>query len=764
MTEIKKYNGRSAIFVDGEPLASPMAFIRTRTRDENNKLTLHFDPEYFKNLRKSGIRTFMISCNTLWLQPDALDVFDKEAGMLLEAVPDAYIIARFGLHPPVSWTIENPDECVEYSDGVARPCHLFTESYEADYPRMYSLLSQKWREDAGEALKETWGELLKRPYADRIIACFITAGHTSEWGYGENPGMLSSKDKACRGYSKAFRREFSSYLRELYGTDEELRRSWNNPDVSIDNPPIPTFDMHYFASQVDQDSTAPRQRIYAAQDVPPPPNNGTHIGSFTDMDACPQTYHFLRCWHQGTAKSQIYFAKVIKEMTPDRITIFCYGKQGCCNHVHGGQSGGTRLILNSPYVDCLENPSVYENRVVGGFVGQRVVQDTFDLHNKIYICQDDSRTLAENRFFRNKYQVYDMTDTIDSLKRDFGKCICEDMQSWWFDQLIGGKRYKFPEIYDLFSEQDAITKEAYSLDRTKKSEIAFIFDEESILAISNGSSYTLVETLRNHVIARIGAPVDQYYHDDMANPDMPSYKMYVFVNTLVLTEEERKVIKDKLKKDGAVAVWLYAPGFADPMADKKMSVEHMKDLTGMEIAMDDQCFDANFRWDGEAHPINKALDKRKLYGNFYDKRMSGATNPTQVLYRDTYLSPLFYSADKDAKDLAHFASSGYPAVSVKECDGFTSVFYGSKTIDHATIRELARFAGAHIYCESGDVTYVGANYITFHASSSGLHTLYLKTPATVYEVYEKKIYGEDITELTFEAYFGETKMFRIETK
>ena len=154
MTEIKKYNGRSAIFVDGEPLASPMAFIRTRTRDENNKLTLHFDPEYFKNLRKSGIRTFMISCNTLWLQPDALDVFDKEAGMLLEAVPDAYIIARFGLHPPVSWTTENPDECVEYSDGVARPLHLFTESYEADYPRMYSLLSQKWREDAGEALKE----------------------------------------------------------------------------------------------------------------------------------------------------------------------------------------------------------------------------------------------------------------------------------------------------------------------------------------------------------------------------------------------------------------------------------------------------------------------------------------------------------------------------------------------------------------------------------------------------------------------------------
>ncbi len=144
--------------------------------------------------------------------------------------------------------------------------------------------------------------------------------------------------------------------------------------------------------------------------------------------------------------------------------------------------------------------------------------------------------------------------------------------------------------------------------------------------------------------------------------------------------------------------------------------------------------------------------------------MTCATKPTEVLYRDTYLSPLFYSVDDYAKDLAHFASSGYPAVSVKECDGFTSVFYGSKTIGHATLRELARFAGAHIYCESGDVTYVGANYLTFHASSSGSHTLYFKNPTTVYEVYENKIYGENITELTFESYFGETKMFKIETK
>ena len=101
----------------------------------------------------------------------------------------------------------------------------------------------------------------------------------------------------------------------------------------------------------------------------------------------------------------------------------------------------------------------------------------------------------------------------------------------------------------------------------------------------------------------------------------------------------------------------------------------------------------------------------------------------------------------------------YTAVSVKECDGYTSVFYGSKTINAGVIREIARFVGVHVFCDSEDVTYVGANYITFHASSSGKKTLRFSEPVTVYEVYENKTYAENVTEMEFEAYFGETKMF-----
>lgn len=57
--------------------------------------------------------------------------------------------------------------------------------------------------------------------------------------------------------------------------------------------------------------------------------------------------------------------------------------------------------------------------------------------------------------------------------------------------------------------------------------------------------------------------------------------------------------------------------------------------------------------------------------------------------------------------------------------------------------------------------YVGRNYITFHVSAKGTKSLKFPEAMDVYEVYEDKCYGKAVTELNFEVYTGETKMFRI---
>jgi hypothetical protein len=420
-------------------------------------------------------------------------------------------------------------------------------------------------------------------------------------------------------------------------------------------------------------------------------------------------------------------------------------------------------VLDDPNVDFLAAPGVYEFRLPGGCTGQREVQDSFALRNKIYIVEDDVRTLAEGEYHKGLYQIYDMTDSLNVLKREFGRTLCEDVQSWWFDQIIGGRRYKYPEIYDLISKQQAIAREAYSQSRDKKSEIALIFDEESMQSVSFQTSRDTFELFRNYEMARIGAPVDQYYHNDMANPNMPSYKLYIFVNTYLLSAEEREVIKAKIKRDGAVALWLYAPGFIEPMADEKMSCEHMKALTGFNFEVINERYDAVFRWNGEEHEISSSFDKRALYGKFDRRRtmMLMSTNDPISRY-DTYLDPFFRVADEDAKTLAYTLTTKEPSVSIKESPyGFTSIYYASKCIKSEVVREIARFAGCHIYTESDEVLYANNNYVTLHCDSTGRKTLRFNEPCSPYEVYEKKFYGEGVTEIEFDAYLGETKMFRL---
>ena len=188
----------------------------------------------------------------------------------------------------------------------------------------------------------------------------------------------------------------------------------------------------------------------------------------------------------------------------------------------------------------------------------------------------------------------------------------------------------------------------------------------------------------------------------------------------------------------------------------------MEQLTGIKMQMVNEKFDPVFRWNGEEHEFSKDFDKRSLYGHFDRVRsMMMFTSNNPISHWDVYLYPLFYSVDSNAKNLAYFATSGYPAVSVKENKDFTSIFYGSKFIKSDVVRAVAKYAGCHIWSDSDDVLFANKNYVAFHASSSGQKTIRFPEKVSVYEVYEKKFYAHDVTELTFDTYLGETKMFRL---
>ena len=749
--EIKDLNGAPAVFIDGTPFPFTQA-ITVRTHSEGGLL---FDKEYFRALGRAGIRIFYVTCDTDWCEPGSMEKFRAECEMLLAAVPDAYIMVRIGLHPPVSFTEKHPEECFTYDDGSAPPVVLANETFVKNYPHLYSEASSVWCEEARRALLESCGKIDALPFADRVIGFFFAAGGTSEWYY-----LLDLEAGGrCGDRSAAFCRAFSAYLKEKYGTDENLRAAWRDETAAIADPKIPPLHERFFAKQFD----LLYQGDYEMEDdeLSRAASNGTNIGSFLDVDRYADVLDFYRAWHIATAKSQVFFAKEIKKRYHGtKLTGAFYGSYGCTDFFNGSTAGGVLEILDSDAVDFLAAPGVYVNRGPGGFCGQREMFDSFSLRNKMFIVEEDTRTHLESEHFRAMFDCYTAEDSVNILKRDFGRNLCENHAAWWYDHHVGGGRYKCEEIYRLFARQGEIAKQALSLpDRRKGNEIALIYDEESIHAISNQSTKELVEYFRNYEIARIGAGCDQYFHNDLADPAMPDYKLYVFFNTLVLTAGERKAICKKLAKNNAVALWVYASGVIDPAAEKRFSEKNIEKLTGIRMEADLGKHHTKYAACGCAEGPFSRLKRDKIYG--VNDRPVASNILVAVKSIETFAAPLFYADDPEAETLARFLTNGLPALSYKQTERFRSVFCGSKILNADIVREAARFAGCHIWLESDDVLYVSQNYLCIHAAEAGEKTVRLPQQSSLFELYEQKTYARGATEVRFAMNKGETKTFAV---
>jgi len=770
---VEYFNGAPTIMLDGKPFP-PMSFTIARYGKCGKRLV---NTEYYKRLGESGIRLYFVCSDTEWTVKGGFDLCKQEIEAILSVNPDAYFILRVGIHPPVEWATANPDEMVQFSDGLPRPTPLYTESFYAEYPGVYSLCSDKWREDAGEALKEMYRQVKSEAFGERVIGFFFSAGGTSEWyyrtpmtytektRYADTGGFdhVANKDFYAYGdLSPAFRREFSRYLKAKYGTVEALRLAWDDESASFEEPRIPGIEERYFVDGVDYDLDHMRMAPYGTDKLPLP-DNGTHIGHFIDLKKHMDVFDFYRALHLGTANSVVYFGSVIKEISGgEMLTGAFYGAAGSIHFFDYSQLGGVQRILESGMIDFLSSPGVYENRSPGGFTGERQLTDSINLHGRILFVEDDERTHKEGAQLRNYFEVFTMEDTANILKRTLGRNLAQNTYGWWFDQHQGGGRYLDDGIYALFDKQQAIIKDYYeSCERKKNSEIAVIYDEESYHVISEECNHQNVELFRNYEIDRIGAPCDRYLHNDLSDPRMPDYKLYIFMNTLYLSTKEREAIKRKLKKNGATALFMYGSGVINPDKDEPFSVDNMSELIGMTVRQNNDAVSGKFKFVAPSE-YTEGLDPYEIQGDFKRKMwantstyMNREKNSRVILY------PEFYTEDEGARVVARLAETNHPALSIKECDGYTSIYSATRYLDAKVVKAIARAAGVHIYVDTDEVLYACEGFVTVHASSTGKKVIRLPRAASAYEVYEEKYYSRSSTEIVCDMKLGETKTFRI---
>ena len=762
--KVERYNGEPAVMVDGVP-QPPMSMLVV---DEWHPKSDAEQKAYWRRLADAGARVFYVTCTTAWHQPankekgwpDGTDGAIAKVRRLLDAVPEAWIMLRLNVSPSAEWVEAHPEEMVTYDDGSHRRT-VCTSISGKPISGMLSLCSGKWREEGACAIEEFFRRVDASDVSGRVIGTFLCAGGTSEWYYPI--GMTTPEGRYC-DFSEPFRREYGRFLREKYGTVENLRKAWRRHDATFEKPLVPTPGDQSFIFQSDSrilgklhNWEAEGRMLGGKAGVA---NTNASVGVFLNMDGFAHVKDFYDAWHEGTANTVIHFARTLKRIAPGRLVGAFYGSLGHTGHFALSTATGTQKILDSGVVDFLAAPGSYNNREPGGIVAQREMQDSFRIRNLIYICEDDARThLSKPWMQRDAMALYTAGDSINTLKRDFARDICEGVNGWWFD--MGNGWYDDPAILSLFSRQREIANMAYEGDRTKRNEIALVCDADSVHVASEATSKLVLDYWRTSDLGRIGAGADWYFHDDMSDPRMPDYKLYVMCNVYCLTDAEREAVYSKARRNGATVLWMYAPGFVDEQAEKVVSPENVTRTVGMKVGFIDHTVFPHFRIAPDAKGMLDGISLTKRYG-VIDADIHSNIWMERPLVPPAFLNPAFYVDDPSATVLGRFCSDGKVALAMKDVGGAKSVFCAAQVIQHDLLAAIAENAGCHIYSRHGDVLYASERFVAIHAKDDGRRTIRFKRRCSPYEVYEKRHYGKDVDHIDVDMTLGQTLMWRVD--
>lgn len=735
--QLKHYNGTPTVFLNDRP-----AFFGCHLVGGMDPKKLNDHQPYARKYAEAGIHIYSVDTLTQeWVgpRPDNPDPYDFSLVLprmqsYIDVDPQALFLLRMGFEtrwaPEDWWNKTYPDEVEILSDG-SRWAQSFA--------------STVWRAQVNDLLGAFIDHLRAIGLYDRVVAFQVGAGSSGEW----------IKDMSCMlpetmDYSAPMRRHFQGWLRERYkGDNAALQAAWSDASVTFDSAEVPAHDEQ---------------------------SNTTTGHSFRDPCLEQKTIDFYVCFAELCADDLIEFCHTIRQITAGEKLIggfFGYVMELAWNMgffagegtVEGAEvstiqrSGhlGLHQVLHSPDIDFIVSPYSYGFRGLGGDGLPMQPAESLRAHGKIYFMEED--TLMHNNFDpggRNQ----SVENSIAVYQRNFAQAITHAHGVTWFET---SELHEDPGLVDerkqAIKRFQALGTWALQLDRTPCSEVAVFLDDESYYYESNRNNVDLPLIWRQRVVSlnRFGAPHDIYMLDDLLDDDLPPYKLYIFLNPFHLDNRRREALKGILRRDGRVALWLYAAGYLNSDAIKEgegsspFHTDYMTDLTGFIFGQGDGPWGPLMHVTNFTHPITQGLPQDWFWGS---------TNP---------IGPLFHLEDPEATTLGQVVYSlgrCKPGFGVKTFNAdspeasWRSVWMASPDLPAPVLRGIARFAGVHLYNEDGDVLYATPDLLSVHSVSGGMRTFRLPGQVeVVYDLYNERVVARHVDKFEVELSPASTALY-----
>ena len=601
---------------------------------------------------------------------------DALVSQILAADPDAYILPRLQCVPTNYWARTHPDQMAAYSNGVEGDVSLASAEFWADCVDALDALIAHFSDPAISG-------------GDRVIGFHLDRG---EWFYDSTSGYdLSAPNQMA----------FQNWLHAKYQSLYALRAAWHDADVTFEDAQIPAWPG--VAAVLSKTDTP----LYSAR----------REGRWPD---------YAQFSSDMVAEIIAGLAEAIKTLSQNRLIVAAsYGYT--LEFAGRNDSGHLALgkLLQSPHLDIVAGPNSYAGRGIGSPAAFGAPLDSVALHGKLWLVEDDTKTFLADAETDDAYnpKIASGADTQAIHQRHFGAALAHRAGVTWMD-LWGQGWLQSP---DIWRELGSLTREAARWEQVVPTVPAFpdvaVFVDEASLAFlktdDGGLGTTLVSRTRD-LLLKAGASVGFYLQSDVTQPNVPDAKLYLFLNALRLTTEERAAIREKLQKPGRTLAWVYAPGVFD---ENGPSSEEAGEVVGMALRRQPWNSRGGSALTDLKHPLTDRVRGVKRLGT------------------DEILNPLFAVTDPQATVLAEYAATGAASLAVREHKaGWKSVFFGDPQLTTELLRGLYAYANVPVYDAQDDSVYVGSDgSLTIHGSVSGQRTVSLPRKASVYDVFDGKI-------------------------
>lgn len=722
ISEVRMLNGLPALYVNGELTGQVLA------------APYRPDESYFRDFLNAGINIFDIYLRFDWTGPEEYDFskIDKKLDSYLDIEPGALFLPRIILEPGPWWCEQFPDDITMRDDGspagmFGSPCHP-------------SLASEKYRELSYKAMV-AFLEHVEGKYGDNILGYQPGNGFGGEWlmfnsFWEARPGRPAPTKFGVEDYSPVAREKFREWLKIRYRRVGELRKAWNDSEVTFETATPP--------GEVERYSS-------------------TH-GIFFDPSLGRRVTDYFSFFNDMTADVLLENCRWVKELTGRKKIVGVFYGYLWCNFPnlsvnHTGHLGFQR-VLDSDDIDFIASPYTYDNKQIGGPNNSQTLPENALLHGKLYLNEVDTETHLFQRQWRWGNCLHNpetWEETRGLLIRDYGYSMTKGFGLWWTD--LHGGNFQDENIINLLGQLKKVDDEYLYADKRSNADIAVILDEETFKYFGDGEPLfnALLTAQKQWQLGFIGAPWEPYLLTDIGNPGLRDFKVYLFLNTFRVTPAQKKAIHKKLAKNGATAIWVYAPGY---IRDDALSVKYMSDLTGINLVEDNSSGELRVEITSYDHPYTNGLDTGFVYGTdvdvediirWYDHQIYLKDPRDPPLERDLpgfSISPRFYPDDARATVLGNLSGLDKPGLVVKKQEaGWTSVYSGAPILPAELLRNIIMESGGHIYSSSNDVVYANRSALSIYSPAGGMRMIKLPGKLKVTDLLENRVLADGAMEI-----------------